>query len=88
MCLFLDMPPDYMEPAGPPTCPPYYDLPAGLMVPLVGVRFLLPLSGVHSRTTQRQGTNYRANSRGLPVQTFVVGWDIKFYKFPLVFNSK
>ncbi|KAG8195617.1 hypothetical protein JTE90_017913 [Oedothorax gibbosus] len=32
-----DMPPDYLEPAGPPICPPYYDLPAGLMVPLVGL---------------------------------------------------
>ncbi|KAF8788399.1 calcium homeostasis endoplasmic reticulum protein-like isoform X3 [Argiope bruennichi] len=33
-----DMPPDYMEPAMPPPCaPPYYELPAGLMVPLVGL---------------------------------------------------
>ncbi|GFX38236.1 calcium homeostasis endoplasmic reticulum protein [Trichonephila clavipes] len=32
-----DMPPDYMEPAIPPCDPPYYELPAGLMVPLVGL---------------------------------------------------
>ncbi|XP_054710989.1 calcium homeostasis endoplasmic reticulum protein-like [Uloborus diversus] len=30
-----DMPPDYLEPALPPCQPPYYDLPAGLMVPLI-----------------------------------------------------
>ncbi|GIY43811.1 calcium homeostasis endoplasmic reticulum protein [Caerostris extrusa] len=30
-----DMPPDYMESALPPCHPPYYDLPAGLMVPLL-----------------------------------------------------
>ncbi|XP_035222086.1 calcium homeostasis endoplasmic reticulum protein-like isoform X2 [Stegodyphus dumicola] len=30
-----DVPPEYMEPAIPPCAPPYYDLPAGLMVPLV-----------------------------------------------------
>lgn len=33
-----DMPPEYMEPNIPPRNPPYYDLPAGLMVTLVGVR--------------------------------------------------
>ncbi|XP_042906574.1 calcium homeostasis endoplasmic reticulum protein isoform X1 [Parasteatoda tepidariorum] len=32
-----DMPPDYLEPGLPPIQPPYYDLPAGLMVPLVAL---------------------------------------------------